>query len=148
VANDRQPIDRSRLSLRRRVHLDSNRDAINLAVQETMVHLERICAREEVMADLEIVLREGLANAALHGNQSDQSKSVYLRCYGSPEQGLWIAIRDEGSGFDPDEVPDPRGEDRLLLHHGRGIFLMQQLVDEVEYRRGGTELLLHKAPPI
>ncbi|MBD3867526.1 MAG: ATP-binding protein [Acidobacteria bacterium] len=148
MAKDRPPFDRSRLSLRRRTHLGSSRDAINLAVQQTMEHLGSICSREDVMADLEIVLREGLANAALHGNQAAETKSVFLRFYGSREQGLWIAIRDEGSGFDPDAVPDPRGEDRLLLHHGRGIFLMQQLVDDIEYRKGGTELLLYKAPPI
>jgi len=148
VAKDRPPFDRSRLSLRRRTHLESSRDAINRAVQETMEQLAGICSRENVLADLEIVLREGLANAALHGNRAAESKSVFLRFYGSPEQGLWIAIRDEGAGFDPGAVPDPRGEDRLLLHHGRGIFLMQQLVDDVEYRKGGTELLLYKAPPI
>lgn len=147
MAQDRQPFHRSGLSLRLRTHLASSRDAINQAVQDTMDRLGRVCSREEVMADLEIVLREGLANAALHGNRSAESKSVFLRCYGSPEQGLWIVIRDEGPGFDPGAIPDPRGEDRILLHHGRGIFLMQQLVDEVEYRKGGTELLLYKAPP-
>ena len=148
MAKDRPPFDRSRLSLRLRTHLGSSRDAINVAVQQTMEHLVGVCSLDEVMADLEIVLREGLANAALHGNRAAPSKSVFLRCYGSRDQGLWIAIRDEGSGFDPDSVPDPRAEDRLLLHHGRGIFLMQQLVDEVAYRKGGTELLLYKAPPI
>ena len=148
MEKDRPPFDRSRFSLRLRTHLGSNRDAINRAVQETMNQFGSVCSREEVMADLEIVLREGLANAVLHGNRAAVSKSVFLRCYGSRDQGLWIVIRDEGSGFDPDAVPDPRGEDRLLLHHGRGIFLMQQLVDDVEFRKGGTELLLYKAPPI
>ena len=144
----KQPFDRGRLSLRHRTHLGSSRDDINRAVQIMMGRLREICTRDDVMADMEIVLREGLANAALHGNRAAASKSVFLRCYGSREQGIWIAIRDEGSGFDPDAVPDPRGEDRLLLHHGRGIFLMQQLVDDVEYRKGGTELLLYKAPPV
>ena len=148
MAKDKQPFDRSRCSLRHRVHLGNSRDAINRAVLETIGRLRNLCSREDVIDDMEIVLREGLANAALHGNRAAAGKSVFLRCYGSREQGLWIVIRDEGSGFDPDSVPDPREEDRRLLHHGRGIFLMQQLVDEVEYRKGGTELLLYKAPPV
>ncbi len=148
MAKDRQPFNRSRFSLRHRTHLGSSREAVNRAVQETMELLGGVCSRQDVMSDLEIVLREGLANAALHGNRAIASKSVYLRCYGSREQGLWIAIRDEGGGFDPHGVPDPRGEDRRLLHHGRGIFMMRHLVDEMEYRKGGTELLLYKAPPV
>ncbi len=148
MAKDKQPFHRSRCSLRHRIHLGNSRNAINRAVLKTIDRLRDVCSREDVMDDMEIVLREGLANAALHGNLAAAGKSVFLRCYGSREQGLWIVIRDEGSGFDPDSVPDPREEDRRLLHHGRGIFLMQQLVDEVEYRKGGTELLLYKAPPL
>ena len=148
MERDRPPFDRSRLSLRYRVHLGSSRDAINQAVLDATERFRNLCSREDVMADMEIVLREGLANAVLHGNRAAAGKSVFLRCYGSREQGLWIIIRDEGGGFDPDSVPDPREEDRRLLQHGRGIFLMQQLVDEVKYRKGGTELLLYKAPPV
>ena len=59
-----------------------------------------------------------------------------------PARDLWDTIYVEP----PDGAAER--EDRLLLHHGRGIFLMQQLVDEVEYRKGGTELLLYKAPPV
>ena len=54
-------------------------------------------------------------------------------------------MRDEGQGFEPDDVPDPRGADRMHLHHGRGVFLMRQLMDQCEYRKGGTEVLLYKS---
>jgi len=53
-------------------------------------------------------------------------------------------VRDQGPGFDPARVPDPRHPDRRHLHHGRGLLLMRELMDRVEYRRGGREVLLFK----
>ena len=51
----------------------------------------------------------------------------------------------EGDGFDHEEVPDPRSADRMHLHHGRGVFLMRELMDECVYRKGGTEVVLYKS---
>ncbi len=96
-------------------------------------------------ADVEIALREAFANAIFHGNGNRPEKKVRLRCYGAPGKGLLLAIRDEGPGFDPATVPDPRSEERLHLPHGRGIFLMHELMDLAEYRRGGREVVLYKA---
>jgi len=98
----------------------------------------------EDRADLEIALREALANAIIHGNAYQHGKRIFLRCYGSPKTGLLILVRDEGPGFDPEQVPDPREADRMHLHHGRGLLLMRELMDHVEYRRGGREVLLYK----
>ena len=58
---------------------------------------------------------------------------------------MLILVRDQGNGFDPNKVPDPRDADRMHLHHGRGLFLMRALMDYVEFRRGGCEVLLYKA---
>ncbi len=93
--------------------------------------------------DLEIALREALANAVIHGNGEDESKGVFVRCYGGSDKTL-VLVRDEGAGFEPDEIPDPRGTDRIQLDHGRGLFLMRALMDQVEYRRSGCEVLLFK----
>jgi serine/threonine-protein kinase RsbW len=98
-------------------------------------------------ADLEIALREALANAMVHGNERRARKRVFLRCYGDPTGGILIAVRDEGPGFDPGSVPDPREADRKQLEHGRGLFLMRSLMDHVEYRKAGREVVLFKACP-
>jgi serine/threonine-protein kinase RsbW len=95
-------------------------------------------------AELEIALREALANAVFHGNRSDAAKKVLVRAYCDPKKGLVIAVRDEGGGFDPAKVPDPRREDRIQLTHGRGIFLMRELMDHIEHRKGGREIVLYK----
>jgi serine/threonine-protein kinase RsbW len=107
--------------------------------------LETRCIRSD-RADVEIALREALANAAFHGNGGDATKSVQLRCSLSARRGITIAVRDHGPGFDPARIPDPRERDRLFLHHGRGLLLMRSLMDRVEHRHGGREVVFHKAP--
>ena len=91
-------------------------------------------------------LREALANAVIHGNESDPKKKVIVTCSFSRSRGARLVVRDQGSGFDPRKVPDPRDHDRRFLHHGRGLLLMRALVDRVEHRDGGREVVLHKAP--
>jgi len=137
------PLDRSAFEIRRRVHYPSTRAKINDAV-ELILDVARQCGCDtEQEADLEIALREALANAVIHGNDEDHGKNVFVRCYGGHAMTL-VLVRDEGAGFEPAEIPDPRNNDRLQLDHGRGLFLMRALMDQVEYRRRGREVLLFK----
>lgn len=107
--------------------------------------LARCGFSEELRTDLEIALHEALANAMEHGNDGRARRRIFLRCYGGPRAGILIAVRDEGPGFDPDAVPDPRERDRRELAHGRGLFLMRELMDDVTFRRGGREVVLYRA---
>lgn len=136
-------IDRHALGLRFRRSIKSTRAGINRAVREILKHAHG-SALERHRPEIEIALREALANAVLHGNRSEAEKKVLVRAYCDPKQGIVIAVRDEGEGFDPANVPDPRDDDRLELTHGRGIFLMRELMDHVEHRRGGREVVLFK----
>ena len=134
--------DRHELVHRLRLWLPSTPPAIGQAVAK----VRRLAARSgldaELLTDLEIALREALANAIAHGNGGDSERRVFLRCYAGPRAGVLVAVRDEGPGFDPRRVPDPRRADRLQLAHGRGLLLMRELMDKVEFRRGGTEVVL------
>jgi serine/threonine-protein kinase RsbW len=127
---------------RRRIH--STTDGINRTVNDIMKTANIKGCLADHQAELEIALREALANAVLHGNRQDVTKRVLVRAYCDPAQGFVIAVRDEGPGFDPSKVPDPRSEDRLHLSHGRGIFLMRELMDHIEHRKGGREVVLFK----
>ena len=138
------PFDRGRYTVRLRTSLPSTKRALNDAVGRVMEVAERCGCIEDSKADLEIALREALANAIIHGNDYQHFKRIYLRCYGEPDGCLLIIVRDEGDGFLPDEVPDPREEGRLQLDHGRGLFLMRALMDHVEYRKSGREVVLFK----
>jgi serine/threonine-protein kinase RsbW len=95
-------------------------------------------------SEVEIAVREALANAVLHGNKQDVEKKVYISCFIRPGSDLSIVIRDEGDGFDPSAVPDPTAVENVNLETGRGIFLMNVCMDDVHFERGGREVHLYK----
>ncbi len=131
--------------VRLRFSVPSTHAGIRDAVRRVMkAAIEMRCIRSD-RADVEIALREALANAAFHGNHGDPAKSVQVRCTLGSKRGMTVAVRDHGSGFDPSTIPDPRERERLFLHHGRGLLLMRALMDRVEHRHGGCEVVLHKA---
>ncbi|MCX7605796.1 MAG: ATP-binding protein [Bacteroidia bacterium] len=89
-----------------------------------------------------VAVTEALSNAILHGNRQDPQKQVRIRFrYVSssirPGGKLLVEVRDEGTGFDPSSLPDPTEEDNLLRESGRGIFLMRNLADGIEFKEGG-----------
>jgi serine/threonine-protein kinase RsbW len=124
--------------------LRSEVGAISLFV-DTLMHLIRKCrwvpGNEE---DIEIALREALANAVIHGNHEDPGKQVYVGCRGGTDE-VSIVIRDEGQGFDIDKVSDPTAPENIESSHGRGIYLMRTLMDEVRFERGGSVVYMRKS---
>src|SRR5271169_6363137 len=71
--------------------------------------------------EIEMALREALANAILHGCKGDPNKKIECSVTGDREEGIVIVVRDPGSGFDPKSIPSPTEESNLLSEHGRGI---------------------------
>jgi serine/threonine-protein kinase RsbW len=128
-----------------RAFLPSTKQALNSAVRDVISIARRCGCVRDNQADLEIALREALANAIIHGNDHADDKQIFLRCYGAPGDDILVLVRDEGQGFDPDQVPDPRDNDRMHLNHGRGLLLMRELMDYMEYRRSGREVLIYKS---
>src|SRR6266852_3243938 len=94
--------------------------------------------------DVEIALREALANAVLHGNHQDAEKKVQINCRIQFGGEVSIIIKDEGRGFDPKKVSDPTAIVKLESEHGRGIYLMKALMDEVYFEQGGAEVHMRK----
>jgi anti-sigma regulatory factor (Ser/Thr protein kinase) len=94
--------------------------------------------------EVEIALREALANAIEHGCQSDPGKSVQC-CVAADESGdLVVVVRDPGPGFDPARLPDPREGSALLRDGGRGIHLINEFMDEVHFAQDGREIQMRK----
>lgn len=139
------PIDRRAFTIRLRMRLPSDRGTIGAAIGPVLGIARQCGCADGAEADLEIALHEALANAVVHGNAEHDRKEVRLRCYGLPDRAMIVAIRDEGSGFDPEVVPDPRETDRRMMPHGRGLFLMRELLDHLAYRKGGREVVLYKS---
>lgn len=85
-----------------------------------------------------VAIIEAIANAILHGNRQDVSKQVWLRfSYDPAQRVLVVQVEDEGMGFDPTALSDPTVGENLLRESGRGIFLMRNLADAVQYKKGG-----------
>lgn len=94
--------------------------------------------------EIEMALREALANAILHGCKGDPAKKIECSVTGDREEGIVIVVRDPGSGFDPKSIPSPTEESNLHSEHGRGILLINKLMDEVKHEQNGTVIRMRK----
>ncbi|MGH9317215.1 MAG: ATP-binding protein [Thermoanaerobaculia bacterium] len=98
--------------------------------------------------EIELALREALANAIEHGSGHDPSKHIECSVACDKARGMLIIVRDPGPGFDPSQLPSPIVGQNVFSAGGRGIYLINQLMDEVRFERGGTEIHMHKRPPV
>jgi serine/threonine-protein kinase RsbW len=102
--------------------------------------IESLCETHRVPPDsfgnILIAVTEAINNAIQHGNKLDPEKKISLEFMGE-EQRMVFAIEDQGDGFDYDNVPDPTEPENLEKPHGRGIFLMRNLADEVAFEKQG-----------
>jgi serine/threonine-protein kinase RsbW len=95
--------------------------------------------------EIETALREALANAVVHGCRNDPSKVVECALSCSQSGELIIVVRDPGPGFDPASVPNPVTGENVYSTHGRGVYLITQMMDDVRFERGGSEIHMQKS---
>ena len=98
---------------------------------------------EREMFGIRLALEEALVNAVKHGNRNDAAKTVCVR-YQICDKQFLIEIHDEGRGFDPDGVPDPRAPENLDRPGGRGVFLIRHYMSWVQYNEVGNAVTLCK----
>ena len=103
--------------------------------------MECACGHEY---EIELALQEAMVNAVIHGAQNDPEKKVACKVACEEEHGMLIVVSDPGDGFDPAQVPDPLRAENLFSNHGRGIYLINRLMDKVEFKRGGAEIHMRK----
>jgi serine/threonine-protein kinase RsbW len=92
---------------------------------------------EQMLFGVRLALEEALVNAIRHGHRNDPTKAVHLR-FQATEQQLLVEIQDEGTGFDPDGVPDPLSPENLERPGGRGVFLMRHYMTWVSFNELGN----------
>jgi serine/threonine-protein kinase RsbW len=97
--------------------------------------------------EIELALNEALTNAIKHGSAHDPSKQIQCCVACDHTRGMLIVVRDPGPGFDPASIPNPVVGQNLFSTSGRGIYLINQLVDEVRFEKGGTEIHMRIGPP-
>jgi serine/threonine-protein kinase RsbW len=133
-----------KLDLKLSITLAGDRDAVDPVVRSVMdVVREMKCApgRED---EIELALTEALANAVVHGAKSDPSKTIECDVACDDERGILIIVRDPGPGFDPTQIVNPCHGENIYESHGRGIYLINQLMDEVHFHKNGTEIHMLK----
>jgi len=116
-------------------------DSVVLRIMESI--REKDCAGGKEHA-IEMALSEALANAVVHGAKSDPSKVVECDVACDQNRSLLIVVRDPGEGFDPATIPSPLVGENIYSGHGRGVYLITQLMDEVKFLKNGTEIHMIK----
>jgi serine/threonine-protein kinase RsbW len=90
-----------------------------------------------------LALEEAFINAVRHGNKMGSAKGVKID-YLVEADKITVSVTDEGNGFDPGAVPDPRYGENLYKPEGRGLFLMRSYMDEVEFNEQGNSVCMVK----
>jgi serine/threonine-protein kinase RsbW len=132
------------LHTRLRIRVPGSVAAITPAVERVMAEARGMECSNGKEFEIETALREALANAVRHGCGNDETKSVEVCVACDERRGMLIVVRDPGPGFDPHDIPSPTMGHNVYRHHGRGIYLINQLMDEVSFDRGGTEIRMRK----
>jgi serine/threonine-protein kinase RsbW len=136
--------DPERLSLRVRVTLAADRQSVDPVVDQVMDSVRQMKCVDGKEDAIQLSLQEALANAVVHGAKEDPSKVVECLVACDQERGILIIVRDPGEGFDPKAIPTCTLGENLYSNHGRGIFLINQLMDEVKFHKNGTEIHMVK----
>ena len=124
--------------------MPSKIEAISPFVERLMLLLEGSQCVLGAEFNVEIALREALANAVVHGNREHPTAKVRIRCRCRPGKELSIMVTDQGKGFDFGKRAGNGLISDLLSEDGRGILLMKAYMDHVHFERGGSEVHMRK----
>src|SRR5437762_10216037 len=127
------------------VTISADPNAINGVVDGVMQIARQMKCGEGNEFQIELALREALANAIVHGCENDRTKKVECCVACTEASDIMIVVRDPGQGFSLDTVRDPLAVENLHSDHGRGIYLINQLMDEVSFERNGAEIRMRKS---
>ena len=120
-----------------------NIELVQIVVEES---LRKFDLTDKTAHSIGLAVREAVANAIKHGNREDPAKKVEVE-FGVEAGEVFIAVSDHGEGFDPEQVKDPLDPENLLRPSGRGLFFMNNFMDEIQYSfkdEGGTVVTLRK----
>jgi serine/threonine-protein kinase RsbW len=137
--------DTDKLIVRLDVTINADVAAISPIIDSVLETAQRMGCAHGHEFEVETALREALANAIKHGCGGDTSKRVRCCVACDESRGMLIVVSDPGRGFDPANVPSPLLGQQLYAEHGRGLYLINQLMDEVWFSDGGTQIHMVKA---
>jgi|SRR6516225_8839010 serine/threonine-protein kinase RsbW len=117
---------------------------IDETVAKVMAVIERTGCWDDI-ENIDLALREALANAIIHGSVSDPAKSARICVALHKDCDMLIVVKDAGSGFDPSQLPNPVMGQSLLSTHGKGIYLINLLMEDVRFTFSqGTSIYMRR----
>ena len=138
-----QPTDQIREKIE--LELPSNLTLMNGVLEYLVDRVARLGLIKVEQSNLFVALDEAFVNAVKHGNRNDTTKLLRITAELSAHEAIFT-VEDEGEGFDVREIPDPRDSVNLFKSSGRGVLLIYNIMDEVEYSERGTRLRMVKRP--
>jgi serine/threonine-protein kinase RsbW len=126
------------------VSMPATAEAIGGVVDGISAKLDELQVPEQKRFEIALAVQEALANAVVHGCDNDPSKQVRCRLKSDPRGRIVITVTDPGPGFSLSGVADPMRDENLHADHGRGVYLIRQLMDEVQFERSGSEIKMWK----
>ena len=112
--------------------------------EEVLSFLKPLSISESVQFDIRLCLEEALINAMKYGNALSKDLLVDLEVEAT-ESEVRLLVQDQGPGFNVKKLEDCTKDDNILRNHGRGVYLMHQLMDEIRYNEKGNKLLMVKS---
>jgi serine/threonine-protein kinase RsbW len=131
---------------RNRIEIPSTLDFLPGVDEFIEKKLKKLKMKKDQIADVAISVSEAVTNAVVHGNKNDINKKVKISIKTDPSE-VEITVEDEGSGFDPSGVASCLENENLFKHAGRGILILNSLMDKVEIICGpdqGTKVKMVK----
>ena len=127
------------------ISIPSEPEKIHVVESETEKLAKKLGFDEDTCDSLGIAVTVVVANAITHGNKKDKSKKVYIK-FVYTNKIFKIHIRDEGKGFKPESIANPLDPENIFKESGRGIFIVNTLMDDVKYMfdENGSEIILIK----
>lgn len=128
--------------------VESKPSAVVEVCKQILPKLEANSFGKDDIFAVHLTLEEAFLNAVKHGNKMDPTKKVKVD-YSVDSDKVEICITDEGNGFQPDAVADPRFGEGLYEPGGRGLLLMNSYMDTVKYNERGNSvyMLRYKEKP-
>lgn len=123
------------------LNITSSSDNIRLVERLVEDVCEVFNVNEDNYGNILIALTEAVNNAIYHGNEGNPKKQIKIG-FESGDKNIKFSVADEGKGFDYDSLPDPTDPLNIDKPNGRGVFLMKNLADKVEFNNNGQEVFL------
>ena len=135
-----------REAVEERIVIPSDPQQLSRIESAVLARLEAENYGERTYFGVRLALEEAIVNAIKHGNRMDKAKKVTV-IHSVNQERCIISVKDQGCGFDPDDVPDPTADENIAKTSGRGLMLMRAYMDDVQYSEQGTKVTMTKKAP-